>query len=255
MSIGTPRVAARPTTSMVRAPRYSDDMAPSPQRLVFYGGTFDPVHDGHLAIARAARDALDATIRMMPAADPPHREAPGATAAQRAEMLDLAVAGARDLCVDRRELRREGRSYSIDTLLELRAQLGTDASIALLVGADSFVGLPDWHRWRELFDQAHFVVAERPGSPLDQGLRPELAAALAGRWRDSPSALREAPAGLVFRLRQPLHAESATTIRRRIAAGLGWREMVPAAVAAYIDRHGLYLNGGERAGPAARPPL
>src|SRR3546814_8034309 len=88
---------------------------------------------------------------------------PGATADQRAEMLDLAVAGEPGLAVDRRELRRDGRSYSIDTLLELRAELGGDAPVALLVGADSFVGLPDWHRWRELFDHAHFVVAQRPG--------------------------------------------------------------------------------------------
>ncbi|GAB3305255.1 nicotinate-nucleotide adenylyltransferase [Luteimonas notoginsengisoli] len=225
------------------------------QVLIFYGGTFDPVHDGHLAIARAARDTLDAAIRMMPAADPPHRSPPGATATQRAEMLDLAVVGERDLCVDRRELRREGRSYSIDTLLELRAEHGADAPIALLVGADSFVGLPDWHRWRELFDQAHFVVAERPGSPLDQDLRPELAAALAGRWRASPAALRDAPAGCVFRLRQPLQEESATAIRQRIAAGRAWREMVPVAVAGYIERHGLYLNAEEHAGPPARPPL
>src|SRR3546814_16776305 len=85
----------------------------------------------------------------MPAADPPHRAPPGATADQRAEMLDLAVAGEPGLAVDRRELRRDGRSYSIDTLLELRTELGGDAPVALLVGADSFVGLPDWHRWRE----------------------------------------------------------------------------------------------------------
>src|SRR3546814_6231996 len=100
-------------------------------------------------------------------------------------MLDLAVAGEPGLAVDRRELRRDGRSYSIDTLLELRAELGGDAPVALLVGADSFVGLPDWHRWRELFDHAHFVVAQRPGSPLDRDLRPELAATLDGRWRRS----------------------------------------------------------------------
>src|SRR3546814_20848602 len=82
-----------------------------------------------------------------------HRAPPGATADQRAEMLDLAVAGEPGLAVDRRELRRDGRSYSIDTLLELRAELGGDAPLPLLVGADSFVGLPDWPRWRALFDQ------------------------------------------------------------------------------------------------------
>src|SRR5690606_13103899 len=218
--------------------------APSPL-FVLYGGTFDPVHDGHLAIACAARDLLQATIRLMPAADPPHRAPPGATADQRAGMLDLAVAGEPGLCVDRRELRRNGRSYSIDTLLELRAELGGDAPVALLVGADSFVDLPDWHRWRELFELVHFVVAQRPGSPLDHDLRPELAAALHGRWCATPEALREAPSGRVLQLRQPLHDESATWIRARIAAGEPWRDQVPAPVAEYIERHLLYLNGDE----------
>lgn len=223
--------------------------------FVLYGGTFDPVHDGHLAIARAARDALEATIRLMPAADPPHRAPPGATADQRAGMLDLAVAGEPGLCVDRRELHRDGRSYSIDTVLELRAEIGGDLPVALLVGADSFVGLPGWHRWRELFDQVHFVVAQRPGSPLDDALPPELAAALDGRWCASPAALREVPSGRVLPLSQPLHDESATSIRARIAAGEPWREQVPAAVARYIQSHRLYLNGDEDRGPAAPPRL
>lgn len=236
-------------------------MPPSPQPpapgplFVLYGGTFDPVHHGHLAIARAARDVLQATIRLMPAADPPHRAPPGATADQRAAMLDLAVAGEPGLRVDRRELHRDGRSYSIDTVLGLRAELGDGAAVALLVGADSFVGLPDWHRWRELFDHVHFVVAQRPGSPLDHALRPELAEALDGRWCDSPAALREVPSGLVLPLRQPLHDESATSIRARIAAGEPWRGQVPAAVADYIERHGLYLNGDGVRGPATPPRL
>ena len=210
---------------------------------VFYGGTFDPVHNGHLAIARAARDALDTTIRMMPAADPPHRAPPGASASQRAEMLDLATADEPGLCVDRRELRREGRSYSIDTLRALRVEYGADAPIALLVGADSFLGLPSWHEWRALFDRTHFVVAERAGNPLDHALPMELAEALAGRWCDAPGTLARSPAGRVLRLHQPLHGESASGIRRHITDGRPWRDHVPEAVADYIERHRLYLNG------------
>jgi nicotinate-nucleotide adenylyltransferase len=229
--------------------RAAADAAPR-DLLVFYGGTFDPVHEGHLAIARAARDALATTIRLMPAADPPHRAPPGARAAQRADMLELAIAGEPGLCIDRREFGRAGPSYSIDTLRELRTEFGDDAPIALLVGADSFAALPTWHEWRGLFDLAHFVVADRPGSPLDQGLAPELEAALAGRWRDAPEALSRAPAGRVLRLRQPLHAESATAIRDRIAAGLPWEDEVRPAVAGYIRRHRLYLNGGRGDGPA-----
>jgi nicotinate-nucleotide adenylyltransferase len=210
---------------------------------VFYGGTFDPVHNGHLAIARVARDALVTGIRMMPAADPPHRAAPGATANQRAAMLDLAVAGDPGLCVDRRELQRDGRSYSIDTLRALRVEYGADAPIALLVGADSFADLPSWHEWRALFDHAHFVVAERAGNPLDHALPAELIEALAGRWCDAPGELAQSPAGRILRLHQPLYEESATDIRQRIAEGRPWRDQVPAAVAGYIERHRLYLNG------------
>jgi len=216
--------------------------------LVFYGGTFDPVHNGHLAIARHARDALGCAIRFMPAADPPHRAPPGADAAQRAEMLALALDGEPDLQLDLqldlRELRRDGPSYSVDTLRGLRAEYGDSAPIALLVGADSLLGLPTWHEWTALFDLAHFIVAERPGNALDGPLPPALAEATDGRWADDPQALREAPAGCLLRLHQPLHPGSATDVRRRIAAGEPWRELVPAAVAAYVARHGLYgLHG------------
>lgn len=216
---------------------------------VYYGGTFDPVHDGHLAIARAARDALDATIRLMPAADPPHRAPPGANAAQRARMLDLAVAGEPRLLVDTRELARAGRSYTVETLRELRREIGDAAPVALLVGADSFLDLPQWREWQALFDLAHFVVAQRPGSPLEQGLAPELAALVAGRGAADAAALRAAPAGRVLRLNQPLHAESASEVRQRIAAGQPWRDLVPAPVAVYIERHGLYAGRAAAGAP------
>jgi nicotinate-nucleotide adenylyltransferase len=144
------------------------------------------------------------------------------------------------LLVDRRELLREGRSYSIDTLRELRLEFGPGMPIALLVGADSFVGLPTWREWEALFDFAHFVVAPRPGSPLDGDLSPELMVAAAGRWTDSPQALRTTPAGRLFLLNQPLYPESASDIRRRIAHGEPWQDLVSPAVAGFIVRNGLY---------------
>ena len=205
--------------------------------LVFYGGTFDPIHDGHLAIARAARDALSARVRLMPAADPPHRAPPGASAEHRARMLDLAVAGEPDLIVDRRELRRDGPSYSVETLREIRAEVGPEQPLALLVGADSFLDLPKWREWQALFELAHFVVAERPGSPLDNE---RVEAIAVNRETAEVEALRGAPAGRVYRLHQPLHAESASQVRQLIAAGQAWQPFVPAPVAAYIERHGLY---------------
>lgn len=218
---------------------------------LFYGGTFDPIHHGHLAIARAAHDALGCDVRFMPAADPPHRAAPGADAAQRVEMLGLALADEPGLRIDLRELQREGRSYTHDTLLDMRREYGGDVPIALLIGGDSLLGLPTWREWRALFGLTHFVVADRPGNALDARLPDELADALAGRWTDDPGGLRDVPAGHLFRLRQPLHPGSATDIRRRIADGRPWDSLLPPLVASYIRRHGLY---GAAVDEAPTPP-
>lgn len=207
---------------------------------VLYGGTFDPVHNGHLAVARNARDALAADIHLLPAADPPHKGPTHADAGQRAAMLALAVDDTPGLWVDPRELHRAGPSYTVDTLHQLRAEAGTASPLAILVGADSFLGLPTWKAWRTLFDLAHIVVAERPGSHLDEALPDALAEAIAGRWTGVPAALHAAAAGRVFRLRQPHRPESASELRRRIAAGEPWQAWVPAPVAAYIAAQGLY---------------
>ncbi len=213
---------------------------PTDTLQVFYGGTFDPVHNGHLAIACAARDALGVDIHLLPAADPPHRPPPGASAHDRAEMVRLGIDGLPGLLLDLRELRRDGRSWSVDTLRALRAQLGPGTPIAWLVGADSFRELPTWKDWRSLFDLTHFVVAERSGFPIDGDIHEPLQATLDGRWVDDPAALRAAPAGRVLLLHQSLYPHSATRIRERIAAGLDWRALVPPAVADYIVEHHLY---------------
>lgn len=216
----------------------------------FYGGTFDPVHNGHLAIALAARDALGTTIWMMPAADPPHRDAPGSSAEDRAAMLELAIQGQAGLRVDRRELQRDTPSYTIDTLRELRAKHGDTAPLAFLIGADSLHGLATWKEPEALLAGAHWVVAERPGSALDEHLPPEVARLVGARWTLNAAALRDSPGGKVLRLRQPLHAESATQLRRRIAAGETWHHLLPLAVSRYIVEHGLY---GATPRPAAAP--
>ncbi|WP_372498128.1 nicotinate-nucleotide adenylyltransferase [Xanthomonas vesicatoria] len=224
----------------------SDSRFPIPDsRLhLYYGGTFDPIHLGHLAIACAARDELGALVHLVPAADPPHRAAPGATAAQRAQMLELALAGQPGLQLDSRELQRARRqlapSYTVDTLRELREALGPATPIAWLLGADAFVGLHRWHQWEALFELAHFVIAARPGTSLDLSDAPQLAAAVQGRWANSTDALRAAPAGGLWQLHHRLRGESASAVRAQIAAGGAWHALVPPAVAGFIAREGLY---------------
>jgi len=131
----------------------------------------------------------------------------------------------------------------VETLRELREKIGPQAALALLLGADSFLGLPDWHDWQNLFTLAHLVVAERPGSSLDDALSEVLVKATSGRWTGHPDDLRETPAGHVLRLRQPLSAISASVVRRRLADNTQWQELLPAAVASHIRRQRLYQFG------------
>lgn len=208
-----------------------------------YGGTFDPVHLGHLAIASAAHAAFGCTVHLMPAADPPHRPAPGATAEQRLALLRAAITDVPGLAIDARELARSGRSWTVDTLRELRAEFGEDAPIAILIGADSLLGLAGWREAGALTSLAHIVVAERPDSPIE-ALPAPVAALVEGRWADEPRQLGEAPSGLLFRLRQPLHDGAASDIRRRIASGEDWESQVPPAVAALVSDWNLYRGSG-----------
>ncbi|MBC7990806.1 MAG: nicotinate-nucleotide adenylyltransferase [Luteimonas sp.] len=213
------------------------------QLHVLYGGTFDPVHNGHLAVARHARDALSAEVHLMPAADPPHKGPTHADARQRAEMLALAIGTESGLVLDRRELLRDGPSYTIDTLRALRGEIGQQVPVALLVGADSFLGLSSWRSWQQLFELAHFVVAERPGNGLEDRLPAELSRQTDGRWIESPAGLHHDPAGRILRLQQPLRSESASDIRRRIRDQDAWQDQLPPPVAAYIVENGLYGAG------------
>lgn len=216
---------------------------------ILYGGTFDPVHNGHLAVADAAAARLASDVFMLPSADPPLRAPPGASATQRAAMLDLAIVGHPHLHVDRRELQRAGPSYTVDTLLAIRAEIGDDAPLAWLLGADAFAGLPRWHRWRELFALAHLIVAVRPGHASD-GTDAALRAATAGRWRDDPAQLARTAAGCLFRLDLPLRAEAASDVRDRLARGARWQDDLPPAVAAWIGAQRLY---GCRPAPPPKP--
>lgn len=212
--------------------------------VAILGGTFDPVHLGHLRLAEDVRRALGlAQVRLVPAGDPPHRGGPAASAADRLAMLRVAVQGFPGLAVDPREIERTGKSYTVLTLEELRAE---DAArpLLLLLGADAFHGLPTWHRWRDVFRLAHIVVVARPGVDLAQGMPPELAAEWRARRVDTPATLFSTPAGAIFEQPVAPHPISATAIRMQLARGeLGHRDVVqllPSAVLAYIDQHHLY---------------
>ena len=219
---------------------------------VCYGGTFDPVHLGQVAIATGVADALSAPVFLLPAADPPHRPPPGASAEPRALMLDLAVGCDASLRVDRRELRRRGPSYTVDTLRELRAECGPDLPLVWVLGIDSLRQLDSWHHWRELFDHAHLLGVERPGAPVGadwlQAQAPAVAVELERR-RGLPGELVASPAGRFAELPiRPLRPESATEVRSRITAGRDWEALVPPAVARFIHQQGLYGTAGAGAG-------
>ena len=216
---------------------------PEASPLGLLGGTFDPVHHGHLRLAEEAREALDlAEVRWLPAGRPPHREAPRVSAAHRLEMVRRAVADNPAFTVDDAETRVEAPSYSVTTLERLRAGMG-DRPLVLLMGADAFLGLATWHRWRDLLSLTHIGVAARPGFDLSPAALPaELAAACAGRLGADPCVLRAAPAGSVVQFAMTPLAISASLLRARLAAGLSARYLLPDPVREYIDRQQLYRD-------------
>ena len=220
--------------------------------LACYGGSFDPVHLGHLAVACAVRDALAAEVALLPAADPPHKARTHAAARDRVAMLELAVGGAPGLRVDTIELDRDGPSWTVDTVRLLRARLGAERPMAWLVGGDSLLQLDTWQRWREIFDHAHVLAVARPGSPVaaaDVAARaPAVERELAPRRRAATALAASAAGGFAVLELPGLRPESSTEVRRRIATGGDWEAMLPAQVAGFIRDRRLYGYG------AATPP-
>ena len=195
--------------------------------LAILGGTFDPIHIAHLAVAWEAAELLDAEVRLMPASVPPHRPPPIADATTRVAMMRAALSGQDRLGLDTRELARGGPSYTVDTLAELRAEEG-DRPIVLLLGADAFAGLPGWHRWRALFEAAHVGVLSRPGIAPDWPA--ELAEEIRARQVADPRQVRGQPSGRVVALEVTPLQISATRIRDLLAAGRDPRYLLPGAL-------------------------
>ena len=210
----------------------------SPRRIGLLGGTFDPVHIGHLRSALEVADMLALSeLRLVPNARPPHRGRPRVSPEQRLAMVQQAVQGVATLQVDGRELLRERPSYTIETLEAVRAELATGDQLFLLVGWDAFCGLPGWHRWEELLRHCHIIVLQRPDA--DSEPPDALRNLLAARAVSSPSGLKGPAGSIAFVWQTPL-AVSATQIRQLLASGKSVRYLVPDAVLAYIEAHGLY---------------
>jgi nicotinate-nucleotide adenylyltransferase len=212
--------------------------------LGLFGGTFDPVHFGHLRLAEEAIDHLGlAGIRWLPAGQPPHRGLPHVTADQRLEMVRLATSGNARFAVDAAEVDAALPSYTVHTLERLRGELGPAQPLVLLVGADAFAGLNTWHRWRELFDLAHVAVSHRPGFPVEMASLPgDLAQEFDRRRVTDPAALAASPAGSIVTFAMTQLAISATQIRRLLANGLSARYLLPDDVLDYIQTRSLYRN-------------
>lgn len=213
---------------------------PAAPRVAMLGGTFDPVHLGHLRSAVELREhlALDC-VHLMAASLPPLRETPQIAPQERLALLRLGVDDTPGLVVDGRELERDGPSYSADTLASLRAEYGAEACLIMALGHDAFLRLPEWRSPQRLFELAHVVVIERPD--YQAPLSPALCELIAGREVDSSETLLQRPAGGLLRLALPTRlAISATTIRQRLAAGQSVRYLLPEAVEARIVSASLY---------------
>ena len=205
------------------------------------GGTFDPVHFGHLRPALEVHEALALEeLRLVPCHIPPHRPQPHASADRRVAMLEAAVGRHPAFRIDARELQRNGPSYTFDTLTSLRAELG-ETGLCLLLGMDAFRDLPTWHRWRELIGLGHLVVMTRPGAHVPA--HGELAGFIRRHRVRNADDLRRRPAGLL--LFQPVTslAISATRLRGLLAAGRDPAFLLPDAVIEIINREGLYRGG------------
>jgi len=212
------------------------------------GGTFDPIHFGHLRLAQELGDSLQLSeVRFIPSGMPPHRTTPQATPAQRVAMVRLAIADSPLFIVDEHEIARDGPSYAMDTLTELRHELGVSRPLCVLLGTDVFLDLVTWHRWHELFNLAHLVVAHRPGFPVadwSAHMPQPLAREFEARHMPQPLAVHLSPGGGI--VMQPITTldVSASQIRAALGSGANPRYLLPDSVLDYIRSNNLY-SGSE----------
>jgi nicotinate-nucleotide adenylyltransferase len=203
------------------------------------GGTFDPIHFGHLRMAQELADALNLSeVRFIPAAQPPHRSQPVTSAMHRAAMVSLAIAGNPQFRLDERELQRSGPSYTRDSLQSLSDELGRDASICLFLGSDAFVKFNTWHRWNEILSLCHIALVERPATK--ETLPQELQNILRDHYTENVTDFSSVAAGFITMRKITALDISATRIRNSLQQNVSPRYLMPDNVIDYIRLHHLY---------------
>lgn len=217
------------------------------RRVALLGGSYDPVHHGHIALGAYFAQLLQVDqLRVIPAGLPWQKAMLKATPEQRADMVAIAFRGQPfEVVIDPQEIERGARgvaTYTIDTLRQVRAELGPDASISFVMGADQLQRLDTWHEWRALFDYAHLCVAARPGFDLGAaGLPPAVAAAFSSRL-GTPEQIRNTPHGLTYLAQDFAVDISATEIRAALQRGEQANSLIPPLVLDYIEQHNLYKS-------------
>ena len=204
------------------------------------GGTFNPIHNGHLHLAERLQQALGfEAIRFMPAAIPALKDMPNVSAEQRADMVKLAIVDHPTFEIDTHELERAGPSYTIDSLVSLRKELGDKVSICWLIGSDAFARLNTWHRWNELLDYCHFVVVKRPHSE-DLTWNDEIESLVERHQTNDVNTLKNSASGKVLIKEIEALDISSTQIREHIASKTNVSDLIPSSVIHYIQQHQLY---------------
>lgn len=205
-----------------------------------FGGTFNPIHHGHLRLAQELADTLDlAEVRFIPSANPPHKTAPQVSAIQRAAMVQLAIADNPKFTLDTRELERSGASYTIDTLSSLFEEL-EDAALCLIMGSDAFLTLDTWHRWQELLDFCHILLVQRPHIANTKGLSAALNTCMQQHYTEECTALSQQRSGLITMQKITALDISSSQIRHLIQHKQSPAYLLPESVLAYIKQQQLY---------------
>lgn len=210
--------------------------------LALFGGTFDPIHYGHLKpVEKLAKETGLDRVVLLPNNVPPHRPQPEASAQQRLQMVQLAVQGNPLFSVDARELEVDTPSYTIVTLETLRKEYGAERPLAFIIGQDSLLTLHKWHRWEDLLAVCHLLVMARPGyaTRLDT---PELQNWYDKHYVDDAAKLKQKPHGFIYQAHTPLLDISATEIRQRRHESKRFEDLVPKAVERYIESNSLYTK-------------